>query len=163
MPYSTSQGTRFSPSDALPQHLAHKPVYALPYEDFDGIYIGEGTDVRYITVGLAQYDHDRISLKTFRHTGQKWSRQSEELPIHRVIDAAIFLTKVLFDRQGHQVSFPSGTFEGQDQDIVLYREQRSSGELDDFEQFINNNAPLNKKRFNKLLEVLNQLKIDGKI
>jgi hypothetical protein len=163
MPYSTTHGPKYSPSNALPQHLAHKPVYALPYEHFDGIHIGQGTDVRYISLGLAQYEPDNVSLKTFRHTGQKWSRQSEELPLHRVIDEAIFLAKVLFDSHGHQINFQSGTFEGQDQEIILYREQRSSGELDDFEKFFTNHAPFYKKRFNKLLEVLSQLKAKGKI
>ena len=30
-----------------------------------------------------------ISAKVWRYTGEKWSRQSEELPLHRVIDLAI--------------------------------------------------------------------------
>lgn len=32
-----------------------------------------------------------ISAKVWRHTGGKWSRQSEELPLHRVIDLAIMV------------------------------------------------------------------------
>ena len=30
-----------------------------------------------------------ISAKVWRYTGEKWSRQSEELPLHRVLDLAI--------------------------------------------------------------------------
>jgi hypothetical protein len=30
-----------------------------------------------------------VSAKVWRHTGGKWSRQSEELPLHRVLDLAI--------------------------------------------------------------------------
>jgi len=41
---------------------------------------------------LAQWN-DRgkidISAKVWRYTGEKWSRQSEELPMHRVLDLAI--------------------------------------------------------------------------
>ena len=31
------------------------------------------------------------TIKIFRHTGGQWSRQSEELPIHRVGDLALLL------------------------------------------------------------------------
>ena len=34
-----------------------------------------------------------ISAKVWRYTGEKWSRQSEELPIHRVIDLAILVCR----------------------------------------------------------------------
>ncbi|MFA7651772.1 MAG: DUF6530 family protein, partial [Synergistaceae bacterium] len=30
-----------------------------------------------------------VSAKVWRYTGEKWSRQSEELPMHRVLDLAI--------------------------------------------------------------------------
>jgi len=32
-----------------------------------------------------------LSAKVWRYTGEKWSRQSEELPIHRVFDLASLL------------------------------------------------------------------------
>ena len=34
-----------------------------------------------------------ISAKVWRYTGEKWSRQSEELPLHRVIDLAILIVR----------------------------------------------------------------------
>jgi hypothetical protein len=34
-----------------------------------------------------------ISAKVWRHTGEKWSRQSEELPLHRVLDLAILVCR----------------------------------------------------------------------
>ena len=86
----------FAPKVDLPMHLAHKPVYAMPYQKFDGIYIGE-TDARYLSVGLAQWGHHDLSLKVMRHTGTQWSRQAEELPLHRVLDASIFLIKALLN------------------------------------------------------------------
>ena len=34
-----------------------------------------------------------ISAKVWRYTGEKWSRQSEELPLHRVLDLAILVCR----------------------------------------------------------------------
>ncbi|MDD2454676.1 MAG: DUF6530 family protein, partial [Synergistaceae bacterium] len=49
-----------------------------------------------LSLGLAQWN-DRgkveISAKVWRYTGEKWSRQSEELPLHRVLDLAILVCK----------------------------------------------------------------------
>lgn len=49
------------------------------------------TDTKGLSLGLAQWN-DRgkvdISAKVWRYTGEKWSRQSEELPLHRVLDLA---------------------------------------------------------------------------
>ena len=40
MTYTTNPHTReYDPSQELPQHLAHKPVYALPYQAFDAALI----------------------------------------------------------------------------------------------------------------------------
>jgi len=78
MPYTPLN--EFDPSQVLPQHLQHKPVYALPYQSFDGPFI-DSTDMRYISVGIAQYDSEDVSVKTMRHVGGKWTRQAEELPL----------------------------------------------------------------------------------
>ena len=32
-----------------------------------------------------------VSAKVWRYTGEKWSRQSEELPVHRVLDLALLI------------------------------------------------------------------------
>lgn len=34
-----------------------------------------------------------ISAKVWRYTGEKWSRQSEEMPLHRVLDLAILVCR----------------------------------------------------------------------
>ena len=67
----------------IPTNLKHKPVIvAEDYAKVDGKYAYE-TDVQGMSAGLAQWN-DRgkvdISAKIWRYTGQKWSRQSEELP-----------------------------------------------------------------------------------
>ena len=45
---------------------------------------------------------NQISLKVWRHTDEKWSRQSEELPIHRNLDLSIlFLASISVDESAH--------------------------------------------------------------
>ena len=93
MPYTTNPSNAdYVPSEPLPQHLIHKPVYALPYEYFDGIYAGN-TDTKYISIGLSQWDPDEVSVKTMRYTGTRWTRLAEEMPLHRVLDLAILICK----------------------------------------------------------------------
>ena len=85
----------------IPTNLKHKPVIVSEnYENVDGRY-AYNTDAKGLSLGLAQWN-DRgkvdISAKVWRYTGEKWSRQSEELPLHRVLDLAILVcrTKLYF-------------------------------------------------------------------
>jgi len=80
----------------IPATLKHKPVIVSEnYENIDGRYQND-TDAKGLSLGLAQWN-DRgkvdISAKVWRYTGEKWSRQSEELPLHRVLDLAIFVCR----------------------------------------------------------------------
>jgi hypothetical protein len=78
-----------------PKHLMHKPIISVNnYDKIDAQY-RNNTDVRALSIGKAQYDKNEISLKVWRHTGRKWSRQSEELPLHRNIDLNILLLGAL--------------------------------------------------------------------
>lgn len=82
----------------IPTYLKHKPVIvAENYDNVDGRYAGH-TDAKGLSLGLAQWN-DRgkveISAKVWRYTGEKWSRQSEELPLHRVLDLAILVARGL--------------------------------------------------------------------
>jgi len=73
----------------VPEHLSHKPIIAVnDYDKIDAIYAND-TDVRALSIGQAQYDEDELSVKIWRHTGNKWSRQSEEMPLHRALDLSI--------------------------------------------------------------------------
>lgn len=79
----------------IPTHLMHKPILAVEgYDKIDGPYAGH-TDAKGLSLGGAQWDNDELSLKVWRHTDEKWSRQSEELPLHRVLDLATLLCKAL--------------------------------------------------------------------
>ncbi|OPX44423.1 hypothetical protein CLHUN_17220 [Ruminiclostridium hungatei] len=80
----------------IPTNLKHKPVIVSEnYEQVDGRY-AYNTDAKGLSLGLAQWN-DRgkvdISAKVWRFTGEKWSRQSEELPLHRVLDLAILVAR----------------------------------------------------------------------
>ncbi len=80
----------------IPTALKHKPVIvAENYENIDGRK-AYNTDAKGLSLGLAQWN-DRgkleISAKVWRYTGEKWSRQSEELPMHRVLDLAILICR----------------------------------------------------------------------
>lgn len=80
----------------IPTTLKHKPVIVSEnYENVDGRY-AYNTDAKGLSLGLAQWN-DRgkveVSAKVWRYTGEKWSRQSEELPLHRVLDLAILVCR----------------------------------------------------------------------
>ncbi len=83
---------------SIPTTLKHKPVIVSEdYSNVDG-RLAYRSDAQGLSVGLAQWN-DRgkvdISAKVWRHTGGKWSRQSEELPLHRVLDLAIFVCRAV--------------------------------------------------------------------
>ncbi|MFC1481405.1 DUF6530 family protein [Candidatus Neomarinimicrobiota bacterium] len=80
----------------IPTDLKHKPVMVSNnYELIDGRYAND-SDAKGLSLGLAQWN-DRgkveISAKIWRHTGEKWSRQSEEMPLHRVLDLALLVCR----------------------------------------------------------------------
>jgi len=82
----------------IPTTLKHKPVVVVEnYEQVDG-RLAQNTDAKGLSLGLAQWN-DRgkvdISAKVWRYTGEKWSRQSEELPLHRVLDLSILICRSL--------------------------------------------------------------------
>lgn len=82
----------------IPNHLKHKSVIVVEnYDQVDGPWAGD-TDAKGLSLGLAQWN-DRgqvdISAKVWRHTGEKWSRQSEELPLHRVLDLTLLICEAV--------------------------------------------------------------------
>ncbi|MHB1453827.1 MAG: DUF6530 family protein [Saccharofermentanales bacterium] len=79
----------------IPTTLKHKPVVVSEnYDRIDGRITN--SDAKGLSLGLAQWN-DRgkvdVSAKVWRYTGEKWSRQSEEMPLHRVIDLAILVCR----------------------------------------------------------------------
>lgn len=80
----------------IPTQLKHKPVIVCEnYEQVDG-HAAYSSEAKGLSLGLAQWnERGRVegSAKVWRYTGEKWSRQSEELPLHRVLDLAILLAR----------------------------------------------------------------------
>ncbi len=80
----------------IPVNLKHKPVVVTEnYENVDGRQ-AYSSEAKGLSLGLAQWnDRGRvdISAKVWRYTGEKWSRQSEELPLHRVLDIALLICR----------------------------------------------------------------------
>lgn len=69
----------------LPTWLHHTPILACDYQELNRTVLQKDyDDPRFISVGRAQYDPDNLSVKIFRHSGNRWSRQSEEVPIQRL-------------------------------------------------------------------------------
>lgn len=80
----------------IPTSLKHKPVIVVEnYKNVDGKYIDDpNSNAEGLSLGLAQWmDRGKIdiSAKVWRYTNHKWSRQSEEIPLHRVLDMAILI------------------------------------------------------------------------
>ena len=80
----------------IPENLKHKPVIKVEdYDTVDGRYALH-TDAKGLSLGLAQWnDREKVDIsgKVWRHTGEKWSRQSEELPLSRILDLAILVAQ----------------------------------------------------------------------
>jgi hypothetical protein len=77
---------------ALPQHLTHKPIVETTnYKEKDEKFY-KPTDVVNLSLGFATFDKKEISAKVWRQNpGSSFKRQSEELPLHRVLDLAILI------------------------------------------------------------------------
>ncbi|WP_345122619.1 DUF6530 family protein [Hymenobacter antarcticus] len=81
----------------VPTHLQHQPIVAVDdYHLNDAVYPAQTTDARALSIGRAQFDPHDFTAKVFRETATgRWSRQSEEVPLHRVLDLAILLATVV--------------------------------------------------------------------
>ena len=78
------------------ENLSHNPILLADYENRDN----NAGDAKYISIGKASWNEvggDKyISAKVFRlvhenEDKEHWSRQSEELPLWRVLDLAILI------------------------------------------------------------------------
>jgi hypothetical protein len=149
-PETTSTLIRHTP----PLWLKHRPLFMMPYEPFDGPYAGD-TDAKYLSVGIAQWNEgggQELSAKVWRFTNNKWSRQSEELPLHRVIDLCIFIVKTLINRS---LRIESGVYTKQMEEIRL---NQLEGQFP--EEELAEARPFLKKRLRVLRDLLNNSDLD---
>jgi hypothetical protein len=108
-----------------PVRLKHQAIYMLPYEPFDGPWASK-TDAKYLYIGLAQWrEFDPtalLSAKVWRYPDKKWSRMSEEIPLHRLVDLCTLLVKTFYqDHAPNFVTIDAGTFENQGETMELRR------------------------------------------
>lgn len=89
----------------IPTYLKHRPVYVVEnYNQVDGKYAGDDSDAKGLSCGWAQWNQigggNDLSAKVWRYTGEKWSRQSEELPLHRVLDLTLMILNACAKAKG---------------------------------------------------------------
>ena len=81
--------------EKAPWWLSHKPIVTVDYEGNDA----QAGDAKYLSLGHATWNAEDYSAKIWRRAaeGERWSRQSEEMPLWRVIDLAtlIIASKIL--------------------------------------------------------------------
>lgn len=85
-----------------PLHLSHKPIVSIDnYAQYDGAN-ANNTDAIALSLGFANYDSNsgEIAAKIWRHTGDRFSRQGEELPLHRVLDLATLIVSEMCKAKG---------------------------------------------------------------
>ena len=84
-----------------PKGRSHHPIVSVnDYNKIDGMYVAKGTDAQASSIGQSTWDEGHISLKIWRYPKDRWSPQSEEMPIHRCLDLAIlFLASLKKDKE----------------------------------------------------------------
>ena len=141
----------------LPTDLEHQPLRAIPYVAHDGKWAGD-TDAQHLSLGRAQWGAQDLSAKVFRHVETRWSRQSEELPVHRAIDLTIFIAMALF---GKSDDVQAGTLENQPHPLRMQPSPAVSRET--LEQEYADDISRARARLQKLRETLNDLHQIGAI
>lgn len=155
----------------IPTHLKHKPVIvAENYANIDGRTAYQ-TDAQGLSLGLAQWN-DRgkvdISAKVWRHTGGKWSRQSEELPLHRVLDLAILVCEAqlhfkeayrfehLYDEENPVIKRVGLQGDAMTVEVCTDNEQINE-DIQLFQQALNNDGELIGERLRTLSRILKEM------
>lgn len=138
---------------SVPTHLEHKPILAIrDYNEMDGKRDPAKTDAQHLSIGVSQWSQQEISLKVWRHSGTRWSRQSEELPLHRAIDLVSLLGSALYETKMGNVKLDTMLSEKL---TFIPEGQKLQSSM---EQYFKDNENLLKERLNNLMNVLEHLK-----
>ena len=122
----------------IPTWLSHKPIVALDYRNEDAL--AGAKDARYLSIGRATWNNKSdFSAKIFRRVHGRWSRQSEELPLWRVIDLATLVIAVIND-------YESG----------LGEEKINPKDYEILRRFVENNKELYSNKIEKLNNAINR-------
>ena len=92
--------------EKAPWWLSHKPIVTVDYKKNDA----DAGDAKFLSIGYATWTKEQkerkdYSAKVWRDTGEKWSRQSEELPFWRVLDLAILVTATIKEKESYLEEF----------------------------------------------------------
>jgi len=142
----------------FPDHIAHAPVYALPYNALDPDRPGD-TDVQFLSVGWSQWDRHELSAKIVRYSGKRWSRQSEEIPLSRLIDLASVVALV-FERPEGPVSVDPDFFENQP--APMHIKQKPQKARDALRHALDADETL-VRRLGALADVMIRLREEGRV
>lgn len=139
----------------IPTHLKHVPLVKLEdYDKIDGPY-ASNSDAKGLSIGFAQWNGAAgtdISAKVWRYTGNKWSRQSEELPVHRVLDlATLVCSAIQYATNGHQL--PTTT----DFNVSLTNDDDTDRHVRVMEQQFTDNKEILDASLDRLAEALKKL------
>lgn len=137
----------------VPEHLKHKPIVAVDnYDKYDAMYSTK-TDAKALSIGKSQWDSNYISAKVWRHTTGdehgKWSRQSEELPLHRVLDLAILITSL------YSLDINDEEFKTSLEESIL-----DKNGLEDIKIFLKTNKEYLQDRFEELEKLLKKINLN---
>jgi len=134
----------------IPNHLKHRPIIKREkYSDIDGHYDKDKTDAQGLSLGLAQWGNNDLSVKVWRHTGNRWSRQSEELPLHRVIDLTSLICETLYFTKHGKLPDISLDLSISDNQILQAALRNTLNE-----DFVEDNLDTPLKRLSKMLKEL---------
>lgn len=130
-----------------PKHLSHKPhIVVNDYEPHDGMYAPPSTtDARALSIGEAQYDRKHFSAKVFREVNGRWSRQSEELPLHRVLDLTMLILASIIHTPG------SGS------NSILAEQNVSADELTELQDYYKRNSHIYNPKLDEIKRLINIL------
>ena len=95
-------------------------------------------DAKFLSIGRAQWDPDDISAKIIRKSGERWSPQSEELPLWRVLDLAKLVIATIM---GKQSSLEEHIINEEDKDFL--------------NSYISHNMELYAPRIKEISELIN--------
>lgn len=86
-----------------PWWLTHKPIVTVDYTNKDA----EAGDAKFLSIGRSTWNSEDFSAKIWRwsENGERWSRQSEEIPLWRVLDLATLLAAVINNKESRLNEF----------------------------------------------------------
>lgn len=123
-----------SDKNELPLNLKHVPIVAVKYSVVD-----VAGDARFLSLGKATWNNEDYSAKVWRWSdeNEKWSRQSEELPLWRVLDLARLVVAAI-----------KRTESGLSENII------DGKDFDALKEYLDDNMKLYIPRINELKRIL---------